>query len=107
MSSGRFLGGLLIGGALGAIIGMLMAPRSGEETREMIREEIADRANRSVEGARSRAVELRDRAKMTAEELQERGQQIAGELEEAGREAWGKVRSTVKAGKNGVEEPLS
>jgi gas vesicle protein len=35
--SGRFLGGLLVGAALGTLGGMLMAPRSGRDTRKLIR----------------------------------------------------------------------
>jgi len=35
--SGSFLGGLLVGGTLGAVAGLLVAPRSGRETRYFIR----------------------------------------------------------------------
>jgi len=35
--SGSFLGGLLVGGTLGAVAGLLAAPRSGRETRYFIR----------------------------------------------------------------------
>ncbi len=36
-SSGAFLAGLLIGGAVGAIAGILLAPRSGRETRQILK----------------------------------------------------------------------
>ena len=36
-STGVFLGGLMIGSALGAVIGLLMAPRAGKETRKVIK----------------------------------------------------------------------
>ena len=36
MSVGKFLAGFTIGAALGAITGILLAPKSGEETREML-----------------------------------------------------------------------
>ena len=32
--SGKFVGGLLIGAAVGAVAGVLAAPRSGKETRQ-------------------------------------------------------------------------
>jgi gas vesicle protein len=32
-----FLGGVLIGGAIGAIVGLLVAPRSGKETRTIVK----------------------------------------------------------------------
>lgn len=35
--SGAFIGGLLVGSALGAITGLLLAPRSGRETRLVLR----------------------------------------------------------------------
>lgn len=35
--SGRFLGGLLVGTALGTLTGLLLAPRSGRETRSILR----------------------------------------------------------------------
>lgn len=35
--SGRFLGGLVLGAAVGAVAGLLMAPRSGRETRKILR----------------------------------------------------------------------
>ncbi len=100
MSSGRFLGGILIGGALGAIIGLLLAPRSGHDTRELIREDLEDRLDKSVEGIRNRA----DEVKLKAENLRERGQSIVTELEETGREAWSKLRTSVKPNKGVTPE---
>lgn len=35
--SGAFVGGLLVGAALGTLAGILMAPRSGRETRQLLR----------------------------------------------------------------------
>lgn len=39
--TGKFLGGLLIGGAIGAALGILFAPRSGKETRQMLKKSVA------------------------------------------------------------------
>lgn len=36
-NSGSFLGGLLLGTAVGAITGLLVAPRTGRETRQFLR----------------------------------------------------------------------
>ncbi len=35
--SGAFVGGLLVGAALGTLAGIFMAPRSGRETRQLLR----------------------------------------------------------------------
>ncbi|WP_008316855.1 YtxH domain-containing protein [Leptolyngbya sp. PCC 6406] len=35
--SGAFLGGLMLGTAIGAVTGLLVAPRSGRETRQFLR----------------------------------------------------------------------
>lgn len=36
-SAGSFIGGLLLGAAVGAISGLLIAPKSGRETRQFLR----------------------------------------------------------------------
>ena len=68
---GAFFSGFLIGGLVGAAVALLLAPQSGEETREQIRD---------------KSIELRDQAEVmakdamtTAEDLQKRGQVILEE----------------------------
>lgn len=36
-STGVFIGGLMIGSAIGSVLGLLMAPRTGKETRKVIK----------------------------------------------------------------------
>jgi gas vesicle protein len=36
-SSGSFLGGVLLGAAVGAVTGLLIAPRTGRETRQLLK----------------------------------------------------------------------
>ncbi|WP_017303899.1 YtxH domain-containing protein [Spirulina subsalsa] len=36
-STGAFIGGILLGGAIGTIVGVLVAPRSGRETRQILK----------------------------------------------------------------------
>jgi gas vesicle protein len=77
----------LVGVGIGALLGVLFAPKSGEETREYL----AKRADDGREFAQRKARELRDRA----DELIERGKDVASRKRdsisaavEAGRDAF-------------------
>jgi gas vesicle protein len=77
----------LVGLGVGALMGVLFAPKSGEDTREYL----AKRADDGREFAQKKAKELRERA----EELIERGKDVATRKREslsaavdAGREAF-------------------
>lgn len=90
---GAFLIGFIIGGLTGAAISLLMAPQSGEETREYIKEraiELRDKAQETatttadtvgtrVTDVRSRAGELADKARTGAGDLRQRGQVLLEE----------------------------
>ena len=90
-SFGKFLGGILLGGAIGAVIGMLLAPRSGSETRALIREEFDSRYQDSAEviQAKSEAIQektaaFREKVSHLAEDLEEKGQQVLSRLRRQG-----------------------
>jgi gas vesicle protein len=77
----------LVGVGIGALIGVLFAPKSGEETREYL----SKRADEGRDFAQKKAKELRERA----DELIERGKDVASRKREslaaaveAGREAF-------------------
>ncbi|HKE08756.1 MAG TPA: YtxH domain-containing protein [Candidatus Acidoferrum sp.] len=59
----------LVGLGVGALVGVLFAPKSGEETREYL----SKRADEGREFAQKKARELRERA----DELIERGKDVA------------------------------
>ncbi len=61
---GAFLVGFIVGGLTGAVVSLLMAPQSGEETRTVIKE---------------RAIELRDKASETAGEVYNKAEVSANE----------------------------
>ena len=42
MSSGRFLGGLVLGGMLGAVLALLTTPKSGPEARSWLANELGN-----------------------------------------------------------------
>lgn len=77
----------LVGLGIGAVVGILFAPKSGEETREFL----SQKADEGREYAQRKAKELRGRA----EDLVEQGKQVATRQKEsiaaavdAGREAY-------------------
>ena len=73
----------LVGLGIGSLIGVLFAPKSGEETREYI----ARKAREGNEIARKKGQELRDRA----EEAVERGKKIVAQTE-------GRIATAIDAG---------
>src|SRR6202140_4331899 len=77
----------LVGFGIGALVGILFAPKSGEETREYL----TQKAEEGKEFAQRKARELRERA----DDLVERGKQVASRQREsisaavdAGRDAY-------------------
>jgi gas vesicle protein len=81
-----FLVGLLLGGLTGAVAMLLLAPQSGKETRDQIRQqgiELRDQTVKSVEGAmtqaRGKARQITDDVREQAGELQQRGQDVLDE----------------------------
>lgn len=103
-----FLIGFIVGGLTGAVVSLLLAPQSGEETRAVLREkaiELKDKATDTAEeayaraesaaaDARLRAEEWARIARERAEDLQKRGQVI---LEEQ-RTRLGNVLDTARKG---------
>ncbi|MFZ0634120.1 MAG: YtxH domain-containing protein [Candidatus Acidiferrales bacterium] len=79
----------LVGLGVGTLLGILFAPKSGEETREYL----ASKADEGREYAQRKARELRDRA----DDLIERSKEIMARQKES-------VTSAVEAGKEAYRE---
>jgi gas vesicle protein len=91
-STGSKISYFMVGLGIGALVGILCAPKSGDETREYL----TQRAEEGKEYAQRKARELRERA----EDLVERGKQVASKQKEsisaavdAGREAYQREKS--------------
>ena len=126
---GAFLVGFIVGGLSGAVVALLFAPQTGEETRALIKDksiELRDKAQQTAEEAfasaehaaaeaRTRAEELAKVARQRADELavevrtrsaeayssaKERGQAIVKDVSERGKEVYEDVR---ERGKTAVE----
>jgi gas vesicle protein len=90
---GAFLIGFIIGGLTGAAISLLMAPQSGEDTREYLKDQAivlrdkaqetaqttATQVNTRASEVRTRATEIAEKAKLSAEELAQKGQVVLEE----------------------------
>jgi gas vesicle protein len=91
-SFGKFVLGALVGCAVGAAIGMLLAPRSGSETRELIREELDNRYHESAEALREKSDVLKEKAAAFRDKVGE----ISADLEETGRKTVSRFTEAVK-----------
>lgn len=76
-STTKFLCGFLIGGAVGAIAGILLAPKSGAETREMLKNSAAD----AIKKADATVKEIQAKADNVVSELQRKGDEIKEKLQ--------------------------
>ncbi len=90
---GAFLVGFIVGGLTGAVVALLFAPQSGEETRAVIKErsiELRDKASEEAEAAWKRAEEAAIEARHKADELlkqaQAQGEEITLKAREKGHE---------------------
>lgn len=77
---GAFLIGFVVGGLTGAVISLLFAPQSGEETRTVIKE---------------KSIELRDKAAEQAEMIASKAEKLAEDAKVRGKEAYEGVKKAV------------
>lgn len=87
---GSFLVGFVVGGLTGAVVALLFAPQSGEETRTVIKEkgiELREKASQTTEEALARAKEAAADAKIRYDELaaevKSRGQEVVASAKKA------------------------
>ena len=76
MSVGRFLAGVLVGSAIGAIAGILLAPQEGEKTREMIKDftgDVAEKTSKTVK-------EIQEKADNIVSDMQTKSDEIMGQI---------------------------
>ena len=100
---GAFLVGFVVGGLTGAVVALLFAPQTGEETRALIKDksiELRDKAQLTAEETYARAEQAAKDARARAEELaheaRSRAEQLANEVRERGKSAIDAVRKTKK-----------
>ena len=78
MSAGKFFAGFIVGGALGAIAGILLAPKSGEETRALL----ADGAKDAMKRADETVKQIQSKADDVVSDMQKKGEEIKEKLQD-------------------------
>ena len=84
---GAFLIGFVIGGLTGAVVSLLLAPQSGEETRVYIKERAIELGNEATETAQTVSKEIETRAveyRSKAEELAAKARASVDDLAKKG-----------------------
>lgn len=77
MSVGKFLAGFVVGGALGALAGVLLAPQAGEETRELLNNASKDAVKKTDKTVK----EIQEKADVVVSDLQEKGDEIMNKIQ--------------------------
>ena len=89
MSVGKFFTGVVLGAAIGAIAGILLAPQSGEETREKLS---------------GMAKDVADKTDKTVKDIQEKADPIVSDMQEKGDEILGKIQNLINKQKEQPEQ---
>lgn len=77
MSSDKFLAGFIAGGLLGAIAGILLAPSSGKETRELI----AEKSQQTKAKIEDSVNEIHSKANVIMDDIQKKGDELLGKVQ--------------------------
>ena len=78
MSVTRFLAGFAIGATIGAVAGILLAPKSGAETRELLGDMASDMAKKTDETVK----DIQRKADNLITDAQEKSEEIMGKLQD-------------------------
>ncbi len=78
MSVGKFLTGFLVGSAVGGVVGLLLAPGSGEETRGAI----SDKTDEVYKNTEESVKEIQCRANDVIEDIQQKGDELLGRIQD-------------------------
>jgi gas vesicle protein len=103
---GVFLLGFLVGGLTGAVVSLLYAPQSGEQTRAVIKEkaiELRDKTTDTLEETYNRAEIAASDAVEKAQELIKLAQEKSSELVEKGQVVLEETKDKVKSKKAAAE----
>jgi gas vesicle protein len=101
MAKGKFALGAVFAAAAGFVTGILLAPKSGKETRE----EIKVNANKAKDATVEKAEELKGKATDVAKDVTRKAKDVASDVEAKADEIKGRVERAVKGAQEGAEKP--
>lgn len=94
---------LMVGAMIGATVALLFAPKTGEETREILKEKSADLARRAQE----RGAELARRAQETIGEAQSKAEVYLGRGKEVLEDTSAQLRAAFEAGRGAMRDEIA
>ena len=106
---GEFLKGLLFGGIVGAVAGLLYAPKSGRETRDELWKrslELRDDAEAKIELTQKRAETLLADTQKQIEELQKEAEAALAQLKTEAKEKTSQGKETIAKEKERLKGAL-
>jgi gas vesicle protein len=95
----KYATGALIGGVVGAVMGLLLAPRSGAETREIIRQEMETKSREAAEALKGKSEAIKERVAGLKDKMVD----MSTQLGEKGKETLARL----KEGNNKTPETIS
>jgi gas vesicle protein len=99
---GAFLIGFVVGGVAGAVAALLLAPQSGEETRNMIKDKSIELRDKAAEQADMLAKKASDQANVVAKKATEQANLVAKKAGEVTAEARSRGKDLVESAKKVV-----
>jgi len=104
---GEFVAGMVIGTLVGIGLGMLLAPLSGQDTRQRIRMRADEMGDRIRSGAGDLGGRVRETVRETADDIARRGRSAYDEGSRRVRDAYDRGRERVQRGETpgGTEDP--
>lgn len=117
-SLGSFLAGVIVGGAIGAVVGILRAPQSGGETRQQLRKGAKDfrvkadeaisvvqqHGSTAIEEINDHAMSIKNEMKQAIDIAVEEGKAAAKETKNIARKATQDVKDDLEGAQDAVSK---
>ena len=101
---GSVFGAFLLSGIVGAVLGLLFAPRSGAETREMLTEKAEEYWGEAGDMYATGKEKVTEIASTTVDAASEKGEELRAKIDEARGRLQEQVAKSAEATKSKIEE---